>query len=396
VPSNWRVLLVAPQPFYQDRGTPIAVRQVLEGLSQLGYAVDLLTYPVGADIRLPRLRTFRTPNPLGTKTVPVGLSVQKLILDVPLILRIRERLAQGGYTCIHAVEEAAFPAVLLGRRHKVPVVYDMQSSLPEQLATHPGLRSTPVRYLLRKLEAWLLTRADFVVSSAGLAERVRRIAPGSRVREWQYASAIVPAESINAGRLRRQLAIPADVPVVLYGGTFESYQGLPQLLQAVPLVRAQVANTMFVLVGAENGNGMAVRQQAAPLVNAGAVRIVDRQPRHEIPSYFGMADVLVSPRSHGGNLPLKIFDYLAAGRPIVATDIPTHRTVLNEERAVLVSTRTEALAAGIVRLLRDPELASGMAHEARRYAETHLGWNGFVESLSSLYEDVHRHVTAPL
>ena len=40
-------------------------------------------------------------------------------------------------------------------------------------------------------------------------------------------------------------------------------------------------------------------------------------------------------RAYGGNLPLKIFDYLAASRPIVATDIPTHRTVLTEERAVL-------------------------------------------------------------
>ena len=394
--SNRRVLLVAPQPFYQDRGTPIAVRQVVEGLSQLGYGVDVLTYPVGADIRLPGLRTFRTPNPFRIKDVPVGLSIQKLLLDVPLTLGIRRRLALGEYTCIHAVEEAAFPAVLLGPRYRVPVVYDMQSSLPEQLATHRGLRSTPVRYLLGKLEAWLLKRADFVVSSAGLADRVRRIAPEARVREWQYASAIVPAESIEAERLRRQLAIPSEAPVVLYSGTFESYQGLTQLLQAIPLVRARIPETMFVLVGAENGKGLALRYQAEALLKAGAVRIVDRRPRHEIPSYLGLADVLVSPRSHGGNLPLKIFDYLAAGRPIVATDIPTHRTVLNEERAVLVSSGTEALAAGIVRLLRDPELAASMAHEARRYAETHLGWSRFVESLSSLYEDVHQHVTAPV
>jgi glycosyltransferase involved in cell wall biosynthesis len=356
--------------------------------------VDLLTYPVGADIRLPGLRTLRTANPFRIKHVPVGLSIQKLILDVPLTLQIRERVRHGEYTCIHAVEEAAFPAVLLGRRYRVPVLYDMQSSLPEQLVTHRGLRSTPVRYLLDKLETWLLTRADFVVSSAGLADRVRRTTPANRVREWQYPSAIVPTETIDIGRLRRQLAIPAGAPVVLYGGTFESYQGLAQLLQAVPLVRAEVPDAMFVLVGAENGNGMAVRQQAAHLIAAGAVRIVDRQPRHEIPSYLGLADVLVSPRSHGGNLPLKIFDYLAAGRPIVATDIPTHRTVLNEERAVLVSSRTESLAAGIVRLLRDPDLAAGMAQEARRYAETHLGWSRFVDSLGELYEDVHRHVTA--
>jgi glycosyltransferase involved in cell wall biosynthesis len=140
---------------------------------------------------------------------------------------------------------------------------------------------------------------------------------------------------------------------------------------------------------------MSVRSQALPLVEAGAVRILDRQPRHMIPAYFRLADVLVSPRSHGGNLPLKIFDYLAAGRPIVATDIPTHRTVLNGERAVLVAPESTALAGGIVSLLRDPARAARLADAARRYAEEHLGWSDFVESLASLYEDVHRHAVVP-
>ena len=147
----------------------------------------------------------------------------------------------------------------------------------------------------------------------------------------------------------------------------------------------------FVLVGAENGSGTAVRAQAAALLQSGALRIIDRQPRHEIPGYLGLADVLVSPRLHGGNLPLKVFDYLAAGRAIVATDIPTHRTVLNEELAVLVPPIANDLARGIVSLLRVPERAVLLARAGRRYAEQHLGWSGFVESLGDLYEDVHRH-----
>src|SRR4029450_4785693 len=92
-----RVLLVAPQPFYQDRGTPIAVRQVLEALSQLGYKVDLLTYPVGADIQAPGLRLMRVANQFGIKNVPVGLSLQKLLLDIPLSFGIQRQLRQGGY-----------------------------------------------------------------------------------------------------------------------------------------------------------------------------------------------------------------------------------------------------------------------------------------------------------
>jgi glycosyltransferase involved in cell wall biosynthesis len=390
-PGPRRVLLVAPQPFYQDRGTPIAVRQVVEGLGQLGYRVDLLTYPVGADIEAPGLRLIRTANPFGIKQVPIGLSVQKILLDIPLTLALQRQLSRGGYTCVHAVEEAAFPAVLLGRRNRVPVIYDMQSSLPEQLVTRVGFRSLPMRLLANRLERWLLTKADFVVSSAGLEGRVHRIAPDARVREWHYPSVMVPATETDGDALRRRLAIPPDVPVVLYGGTFESYQGLTELIQAIPLVRDRIPAATFVLVGAENGSGTAIRAQAALLIQAGALRIVDRQPRHEIPSYFSMADVLVSPRSHGGNLPLKVFDYLAAGRPIVATDIPTHRAVLNQQRAVLVPPHTRGLAEGILSVLRDPERAARLGHSARAYAEERLGWNSFVASLGQLYEEVHRH-----
>jgi glycosyltransferase involved in cell wall biosynthesis len=389
-PAYRRVLVVAPQPFYQDRGTPIAVRQVVEGLSQLGYSVDLLTYPVGSDIQVPGVRLFRSLNPMRFRSVPVGLSLKKILLDIPLTFQLAARLRDTAYTCIHAVEEAAFPAVLLGRRHKLPVIYDMQSSLSEQLATYPGLRATPVRHVLEFLESWVVGRADMVVSSAGLASKVREIAPQANLREWHYPSVMVPAAKGDTDRLRRGLAIPPGAPIVLYGGTFESYQGLKQLIQAIPLVRAQVPDTTFVLVGAENGSGTAVRAQGAALLEAGALRIIDRQPRHQIPGYLGLADILVSPRSYGGNLPLKVFDYLAAGRPIVATDIPTHRTVLTEDRAVLVAPQTEDIARGIVSLLRNPERAERLARAARLYAEEHLGWAKFVDSLGALYEDVHQ------
>jgi glycosyltransferase involved in cell wall biosynthesis len=389
-PERRRVLLVAPQPFYQDRGTPIAVRQVVEALGQLGYDVDLLTYPVGADIEAPGLRLLRTANPFGIKHVPVGLSVQKVLLDIPLSLEMNRQLSRGVFSCVHAVEEATFPAILLGRRYKVPVIYDMQSSLPEQLVTRPGFRSLPMRLLANRAERWLLARADTVVCSAGLKDRVHRVAPGARVREWHYPGVLVPGTESDGDALRRRLSIPVDVPVVLYGGTFEGYQGLTELIGAIPMVREKCPGATFVLVGAENGKGSAIRAQAAPLVEAGIVRIIDRQPRHVISSYFSMADILVSPRAHGGNLPLKIFDYLAAGRPVVATDIPTHRSVLNEQRAVLVPPHTRGLADGIVSLLGDPERAARLGHAARAYAEERLGWSSFVASLGDLYEEVHQ------
>jgi glycosyltransferase involved in cell wall biosynthesis len=393
-PAGRRILVVAPQPFYQDRGTPIALRQVLEALGQLGYAVDLLTFASGEDIALRGLRIFRAGNPLGIRSVPIGFSLSKVVLDASLVAALGTRLSRTAYTCVHAVEEAAFPAVVLGGRHAIPTLYDMQSSLPEQLLKHTLARIPPIPTALEAAERWVLNRADLVVASVGLADRVRRVAPGARVREWRFPSATIGDRSAEADGLRRRLGLPDAAPVVLYSGTFEAYQGLEHLIAAAPLILERVPSARFVLVGADDAGRVEVETAAAELVRDGILTIVDRQPRSLIPGYLALADVLVSPRSFGGNLPLKVFDYLAAGRPIVATDIPTHRTVLNDERAVLVAPTPEGLAAGVVSVLCDGAKSAALAEAAREYTVEHLGWGGFLQSVAEMYEEVHRDVPA--
>ena len=385
-----RVLVVAPQPFYEDRGTPIAVAQVIDALGQIGYAVDVLTFGVGGPFERPGVRVFRAANPLRIRRVPVGFSMRKVALDATLVPALGARLRRERYACVHAVEEAAFPAVWLARRHDVPVIYDMQSSLPEQLLGHPSLRhaSRPLRPALHGAERWLLRHADMVVSSAGLAERVRRLVPEARVREWRYASAMPEVAPAAAAALRASLGIAAAAPVVLYSGTFEPYQGLDTLLEAAGPVLDAVPDTVFVLVGRSGGARGAAPAGMADLAARGSVRVVERQPREAMPRYLALADVLVSPRAYGGNLPLKVFDYLAAGRAIVATDIPTHRAVLTEQLAALVPPRPPELARAIVALLRDGARRERLGAAARGYAQAHLGWLSFVRSVDELYGEV--------
>jgi glycosyltransferase involved in cell wall biosynthesis len=386
-----RILAVAPQPFYQDRGTPIALRQVLQALSELGRPVDLVTYPVGEDVALPGLRIFRSANPLAYHTVPVGFSLRKILLDLPLTATLRRRLASERYACIHAVEEAAFPAALLAELYHTPLLYDMQSSLAEQLARLAPLRMAPARAALNAAERWLLRRATLVVTSAGLADRVRQAVPSVPVREWHFPSAAAEVDAPRVAALRARLGLSPDQPVVLYSGTFEAYQGLAELIAAIPLVHARLPQARFLLVGAEDGDASFPDGQAAALARSGVLRVIERQPRADMPAFLALADVLVSARAYGGNLPLKIFDYLAAGRPIVATDIPTHRTVLSDERAILVEGTPAALAAGILGVLEDPARARDLAAAARTHALTHFGWSRFVDSVDALYAEVEQH-----
>jgi glycosyltransferase involved in cell wall biosynthesis len=231
------------------------MRQVLLALSELGRPVDLLTYPIGTDVEIPGLRIFRSGNPFGYGSVPIGLSLRKIVLDLPITTALRWRMVSERYACVHAVEEAAFPAAVLARRHGIPLLYDMQSSLAEQLARLSPFRTPPARRVLEAAERWLLRRSDVVVMSAGLAARVRSMVPQATVREWHFPSAPAGADPAEVARLRQRLGIAARAPVVLYSGTFEAYQGLPELIAAIPLVRRRSPDATFVFVGAEGTEG---------------------------------------------------------------------------------------------------------------------------------------------
>ena len=387
-PAFRRVLIVAPQPFYQDRGTPICVRQVIDALVQLDYEVDILTYPVGGDLTGRPVHIIRSSNPFRISHVPVGFSFRKLLLDATLFPRLRRLLRSRNYDAVHAVEEAAFGAAFWGRRYGVPVIYDMHSSMAEQMNDLPPFRNNLARSLFRRVERWLLERATRVISSAGLAARVREVAPEARVKEWEFSAEFPPTDRREVEELRASLEIEPHQKVVLYSGTFERYQGLGLLLKAVPQVLAQEPDAVFVLVGVDGEHAAARIEKVATEIPGHRLRLVPRQPREKIPAFFAMADVLVSPRVYGGNLPLKVFDYLAAGRPIVATDIPSHRSVLNDERALLVTPEPQAMAQAITRVLQHPEIAMGMANAGKEFAIRRLAWGRFVGSVAELYRSI--------
>lgn len=179
IAGNRKILLVAPQPFYEDRGTPIAIRHVLDALSAAGHRVDLLTFAVGRDISLPGLRIFRVGRLFGFKHIPIGFSIRKLLLDILLVFALLRMLRSQDYWCVHAVEEAVFPALMLGPGLDVPVIYDMQSCIPDQLRGHPFFGLSIIQRLLLAWERWALRRSALrppaillarLAHSAGIAE----------------------------------------------------------------------------------------------------------------------------------------------------------------------------------------------------------------------------------
>jgi glycosyltransferase involved in cell wall biosynthesis len=356
-----RILFLAPQPFFEVRGTPLAVLALLRALSRLGHRIDLYSYPQGEDVPVPGVAHERSLRlPVGR--VRAGASLAKLALDGPFLLGAVWRLFTRRYDVVHAVEEAAHLIAPFARLRGTPLVVDVDSSIPEQLRESGFARRGPLLWAATALEQHALENAAVVVTVCGsLTEGVRRQVPAARVFQVEDPPLVdaTPPDPARVEALRQRLGLDR-APVVLYTGNFEAYQGVGLLVDAAALV----PEARFVFVGGEPAEIDAMRRRSR-----GQCAFVGKQPPADLALWLALCDVVVSPRSRGSNTPFKIYTYLASGKPLVATRILTHTQLLDDTLAVLVEPTPEGLAAGVRQVLGDPAGALARAARGRTLVE---------------------------
>ncbi len=133
LPTAGTILVLAPQPFFQNRGTPIAVRLLALELARLGYDVHLLVFHEGEEVVMQGVQLHRIPAISGIKNIPPSLSLKKIVCDVFMFFKAIGLLRRYRFTVIHAVEESAFMAMVLKTIFGTPYIYDMDSSLAQQV-----------------------------------------------------------------------------------------------------------------------------------------------------------------------------------------------------------------------------------------------------------------------
>lgn len=385
-----RILFLAPQPFFEVRGTPLAVMAMVRALTSLGHSVDLLSFRQGDAVEVPGLRHLRSLRlPVGR--VKAGPSRAKLLLDAPFMLEAYWRMATGRYDVVHAVEEAAHLAAPVARLLGLPLVADVDSSIPDQLRYSGFSPRGPLPWLAERLEAHALRHATIAVTvCTSLTDGVKAKAPGVPVFQVEDPPLVDPAQPPDpeaVARLRVALLL-APMPIVLYSGNFEPYQGVDLLVDAA----AQLPAAQFLFMGGEPAEIEAMKARAAA---AGAGRrcvFAGKRPPSDLPAFLGLSDVLASPRNRGANTPFKIFTYLASGKPLVATRIPTHTQLLDDSLAFLVEPTPEGLAAGIQKALADPTEARRRAARGRDLIEREYSPSRHAEKVRRAYEEVARRI----
>ncbi len=385
-----RLLLVAPQPFFEARGTPINVLHLCRALTGAGYRVDLATYPVGQPVEMEGLEIHRCLRPPGIRSVPIGFSKRKLVLDFFLFWTLLRLLLSRRYEMVHAIEESVFmalPATLLGKR----LIYDLDSIISDQLHYTGVVRSRLLLTAIRRLERLALRRSTAAVTVCrSLTEAAHTLDPDVRVFQIEDApleDSLRPPEPSRVEALRSEFGLHGTRSIV-YTGNLESYQGLDLLLAAAPRVAERAPDARFLIVGGGGERLAALRRQLAEDGLDQWVVAVGQRPSDEMPEWMALANALVSPRSEGENTPLKIYTYMHSGRPIVATDRLTHTQVLDPGSAFLAEPSAEAMAAALLEALEEPENAALRAAAARRIANEQYSWPTFRRKVLDAYREL--------
>jgi glycosyltransferase involved in cell wall biosynthesis len=389
-----KALVISPQPFFSYRGTPLSVYYRTLMMAELGVQVDVLTYGEGQNVDIPGVRIIRIPRfkPLGN--VSIGPSRLKLFLDIFITLwAIGLLLTNRGkhrYQFVHTHEEAVFIGCVLKPLFRFKLIYDMHSSLPEQLINFKFTTSQFLINFFKRLEAVSLQTSDAIITVCpSLYDYATRIV-GSSERVALIENSIF--EEI-------QLAGKRDRPPVfhqhwhqkrwiVYAGTLEPYQGIDILIQAFQRLLVADQHLMLMIVG---GTPTQVEQYAELAGQLGLEqhchftgRVSPNQARY----YSSRAAVQISCRISGTNVPLKIYELLASGIPMVATKIPAHTQILNDDIAFMVNPNPEDMAKGIQAALATDGAGEHRAANAQRFYDRHYARRFYKEKLQQVLDDL--------
>ena len=390
VNSKKSILLLAPEPFFVRRGTPFNVRAMLKVLARAGYDVHLLCYPIGEDISINGVTIHRCAKIPGLASVPIGPSWCKIAYDIPFFFSAIWLTFLRRFDVIHGVEEAGIIAGLISFFNRVPYVFDMDSSMPEQLEKSGFIKSSPLLKFVSKIEGFFLRRARAILTVCeALSDKAKIQAANIPIYQIEDFP-VEDADKVDVSLLKKlkEQYRKDSRKILLYTGNLESYQGIDLLLDSCALLKQQTKEFLLLIVGGSVEQVDHYSTKCKELNIADKVVFIGQRPTQEMGTFMALADVLVSPRSEGENTPLKLYSYMAADRAIVASSIRTHTQVLDEQSAFLAKPEKEPFSKALISALEDSDLARRKAKKALQLVETRYSFKQFSENLERLYRDI--------
>ena len=377
-----RIVMVANARIPSERAHPLQIMHMAAGFAS-GGATVLLAYARRANTDAMRavgdpFKYAGVPRSFSLVGLPTLDAIKRVTIDWPVLdfgpVRLVAHLLQLWSFAVAAltVVRRWRPAVIYSRDLLPLAVLRLFLGQPARFCFE--VHTVPRSRLSAGLHLWAARRMDAVIT---ITEGLRRwyLDAGFDPKRLCVAPDAVDIRAfagLDRGNARTELGIPKSAPVVCYLGHLYPWKGVDTLVAAA---RGASPDIQWIIVGGIPPDLDRIRAAASDLPN---VHLTGHLPPDDARKYLVAADIAVIPfsarqviaREHTS--PLKLFEYMAAERPIVASDLPSLREVLHDEcNALLVAPdEPSALASAVTRLMTDKALAARLANAARLEVES--------------------------
>jgi glycosyltransferase involved in cell wall biosynthesis len=378
------VLVLAPHPFLQNRGTPMDVHLLLKSLSERnGISMDVIVYPEGENVFLPNVTLYRVPTLININGIRPGFSLKKLYIDFFMFFYTWKMVHKNRYDLIHAGEESVFIAMIMKWIYKIPYVYDLDSSIAQQLVEqHPKLLN------ISRILNWLEGRAiRGALANAPVCNALSELCEKNNSAKTITLHDISQLKNPDLNRtkiIRKE--INAEGLILLYCGNLEAYQGIDLLLESFQYVMNKTSDLDLVIIGGVSKHIEFYRNKAIALCIGDHVHFLGPIPIEKLDHYLADADILVAPRIKGVNTPMKIFPFMHSGKPVLLTNRYTHTQLVTKNEVYLAKAEPEAFARAILELAGDPELRERLGKNGRAFVEKEHVYSAHKKRVDSLYD----------
>lgn len=388
-------------------GYTFRTRAILEQQRALGWQTEHVTsakhtnmQPTGPEVEeVEGLRFYRTLDNGGLfSTLPL---INQLAVVQSLKRRIEQVIVDVRPDILHAHSPAlnGLAALLAGRKYNLPVVYECRAFWEDAAVDHGTSVEGGLRYRLTKmLETHVFKRADAVTTiceglrndivSRGIpAEKVTVIANAVDITQFKQGG-------IPDAKLKGELGLDGKV-VLGFIGSFYAYEGLPLLLEAMPLMLARYPDIRLLLVGGGPQEQL-IKAKAEELNLSDKVIFTGRVPHGDVQAYYDLVDVFVYPRLSMRLTelvtPLKPLEAMAQGRLVVASDVGGHRELIKdgETSSLFKANDKVSLAETVIKLLGSKSSWPLLQANGRAYVEQERNWAVSVANYKKVYEGISR------
>jgi glycosyltransferase involved in cell wall biosynthesis len=361
----------------------VRILRMAESLVARGHHVEVITYHLGQRVADLPFMVHRIPRVLTYKRLVPGPSYQKLLVVDPLLsAKVYSVARSGRFDILHAHHyEGMLAALPAARRLRIPLVFDVHTLLASELPHYSmGIPQVVLRSVGDALDRLVPAQADHIVAvTQGIRHRLMHEIgiPASKVTTvYSGAEAEHFTEALN-------VEAPDAARTLIYTGTLEAYQRIDLMLLALRRVVDQRPDVRLKVV---SDAGLDEYRELINRLDLGGHIDLVRAGYFELPAQLHSGMIALSPRVVCDGFPLKVLNYMATGRAIVAFEGSGEALQDGVSGVKVKDNDVEAFGAAILGLLADPARAAELGQNARRRVEEFFVWESAVQLLEGIYD----------